>query len=98
MLEARMTLAALEAGVKKQENEEREDARLEKEAESKGHIYLNPRAFDVEFRFPSRKEFSEIKALLMPGDEIWRFSGLDSGWVVLRDDSIVHQLVTNHEY
>jgi hypothetical protein len=89
--EKQYSLASLEDGVARQEKEKVR----QKEAETKGDVYLAK--FEIP-GFPTPKELSKIKAMLKPGDQIWSFHGLDSGWVIFREDIEVYQLVTDHEY
>ena len=90
-LEKQYSIAALEDGVAKQEKEKKR----QKDAEAKGEVYLSK--FEVP-EFPTPEQLSEIKKVLKAGDQIWFFHGLDSGWVILRGDKEVYQLVTDHEY
>ena len=84
-------MATIEAGAEKQETEDQ----LKQAAEAKGEVYL-PK-FEIP-PFPDRKALAEMRALLRDGDQIWSFHGLDSGWLILRDDREVFLLVTSHDY
>jgi hypothetical protein len=89
--EKQYSIATLEDGSANQEKEKKR----QKDAETKGDVYLAK--FEVP-AFPTPKELSEIKAVLKSGDQIWSFHGLDSGWIILRGDKEVYQLVTDHDY
>jgi hypothetical protein len=89
--EKQFSISAVEAGVTKQEKEEKR----KKEAEAKGDVYLG--SFELPI-FPARKDLAEMKSLLKAGDQIWWFHGLDHGWIILRGDKEIYQLVTGHDY
>ncbi len=55
--------------------------------------------FDIKHPvFPQVDQLSELKQHVQPGDEIWYFHGLDSGWAVVRQGKVAWILATNHEY
>ncbi len=86
----RVTLAELERRIAWQKSE----AAHEKEANTRGEVYLVP--FFIP-RLPSDAQLTEMKTVFRPCDEIWSFHSIDGGWVVVRNSTIVYQCITTRE-
>lgn len=47
---------------------------------------------------PTVEDLKRIEAELRSADALWYFQGLDSGWVILREQKPVLVVVVSHEY
>jgi len=83
-LEREYTMAELEAGSVRRE----EEGRREREAKAKGMVYSS--TFDGSY-FPDKTELAELKSHFQVGDQIWSLAGNERGWVIIRKNIAIHE-------